>query len=208
MSHVNHFDDLASTWDDDPRRIARAAAVAAEIGRRLRLEAGTAILEVGAGTGAIGRTLAPQVAQVTLLDSSAKMTEVARQRIQQTGLRQVRAICGELSDLRGERFDVIIASLALHHMPDVPAALSQFAGLLRVGGQVAIADLDEDIEHEYHDEGFGGHHGFNRDHLSADLRQAGFDGLEWTTVFQMPKTTRSGQEKVFPVFLVTATLSG
>ena len=46
--------------------------------------------------------------------------------------------------------------------------------------------------------------GFDREVLEQALSRAGFGELEWDTVFHMSKTAADGQERVFPIFLVTA----
>lgn len=201
---VTDFDELAETWDEEPKRLERTRAITGEIRRRCRLGAEVSVLEIGAGTGAIGRGLAAEVGPVVLLDSSEAMIGVARRRIAEEGLHQVRAVHGGLDEVSGHTYDLLIASMVLHHMHDTDAALGRFANLLADGGQVAIADLDVDIEGEYHSEGFNGYHGFDREELGQALSRAGFGDLEWSTVFHMTKTVADGQERVFPIFLVTA----
>lgn len=200
---MSHFDDRAATWDDDPTHTQRAAAIVAALRTHVSLTPQTTVLEVGAGTGAIGRSLAPDVQSVTLLDASAGMTDVARQRIE-AGLLNVTAVHGELDTPLGQRYDLIVGSLMLHHVDDIPGALVRLADLLAEGGTLAIADLDEDVTREFHDEGFAGHHGFSREILGADLAAASLTDLRWSTAFEMPKTTASGHTRIFPVFLVTA----
>lgn len=206
---MNEFDAKAATWDDNPRRAARTAAVAAAIVEQIELTPDFAVLEYGAGTGALGRTLAPRVGRVVLLDSSAGMVEVARQRIAEDSLANVEAVEGDLDVMApSDRFDLVVAVLVLHHVSDVPAALARFATLLKPGGRLVIVDLDEDVDHAYHDEGFNGHHGFERTALSRDLEAAGFGELSWRTVFQMQKTLQSGVERTFPLFMAIGRLSG
>ena len=117
---MSHFDDRAATWDDDPTHTQRAAAIVAALRAHVSLTPQTTVLEVGAGTGAIGRSLAPVVQSVTLLDASAGMTNVARQRIEEAGLTNVTAVHGELDAPLGQRFDLIVGSLMLHHVDGSP----------------------------------------------------------------------------------------
>ena len=201
---VTDFDELAETWDEEPKRRERTRAITTEIRRRCRLGADVSVLEIGAGTGAIGRGLAEDAGPIVLLDSSEAMIRVARRRIAEEDLGRVRAVHGGLGEVAGQTYDLLIASMVLHHMDDTDAALGRFASLLADGGQVAIADLDTDIEGHYHGEGFNGYHGFDREELGQALSRAGFGELEWDTVFHMIKTAADGQERVFPIFLVTA----
>lgn len=205
LSAVSEFDDKAATWDEDPRRVARTAAVAAAIAEVVPLAADWSVLEYGPGTGALGRTLASSVGSVVLMDASPGMIAVAKQRVAAQCLTNVDAVVGDLTcgEAPAGQFDLVTASLVLHHVADVSGLLARFAQLLRPGGWLAVADLDQDVSREYHAEGFGGHHGFERAALASDLEAAGYDCLAWRTVFQMPKTTASGHERLFPVFLVT-----
>lgn len=205
---MSEFDDLAENWDEDPNRLERARAIAAGIRAGCALGAQTSVLEVGAGTGTIGRSLAGEVGSVVLLDPSAGMARVARRRVEEDGLARVRVVHGGLDEVAGETYDLLIASMVLHHMDDTDAVLGRFADLLSGGGQVAIADLDTDTNGEYHGEAFAGHHGFDRDELGRALSRAGFRDLAWNTACHVTKTVSDGQERVFPVFLVTARTRG
>ena len=205
---MSHFDDRAATWDDDPTHTQRAAAIVAALRAHVSLTPQTTVLEVGAGTGAIGRSLAPVVQSVTLLDASAGMTNVARQRIEEAGLTNVTAVHGELDAPLGQRFDLIVGSLMLHHVDDIPGALVRLADLLAEGGTLAMLDnvkvgcigpLTRSAA-----EDLGRHHGFSRESRGADLTAAGLTDLRWSAAFDMPKTTASGHTRIFPVFLVTA----
>ena len=65
-----------------------------------------------------------------------------------------------------ERFDLVVASLVLHHVHDIPRVLAGFRDLLDPGGHVAIADLDTEdgsFHAQVHD--FDGHPGFDRDQI-------------------------------------------
>lgn len=204
---MSEFDSKAATWEDNPERWERAHAVADAIAE---VQRGTdVVLEYGAGTGIVGRLLAPNAKRVDLVDASAEMVVVAQRKADEAGLTNVQASHVDLTtggELTGA-YDLIALTLVLHHVTDPQALLTRFAGLLNPGGRIAIADLDRDTDQEYHAEGFGGHHGFDRDELAAQLEAAGFTNLRWQTVFQMPKTTQSGHRRIFPIFLVTGELA-
>ena len=56
---MNRFDELAADWDDDPAKVARAAAAAAVLRDRIPLAgSGWRALELGSGTGLLSRALA------------------------------------------------------------------------------------------------------------------------------------------------------
>ena len=67
---TDDFSARAATWDDDPMKVARAAAVADGIRRRIPLDAATRALEYGSGTGLVSFALRPPLERVTLADSA------------------------------------------------------------------------------------------------------------------------------------------
>lgn len=198
-----HFDALAATWDLEPGKEAEARRLVEAITERLALTGRERLLEYGAGTGLISQALVPHVRSVTLADSSEGMRRVAKEKVSQ-GLLPADTRVWDL-DLESvsapdERFDLVVASLVLHHVHDVPTVLSGFRGLLEPGGHVAIADLDsEDGSFHAHLHDFDGHPGFDRNQLVRWLEASGFEDVsvrDFTTIDKDGTT--------FPVFLATA----
>ena len=89
--------------------------------------------------------------------------------------------------------------MTLHHVADVPALFRQFARHLRPGGQVALADLDEE-DGSFHETAVGIHHcGFSREQIKAWLEDSGFQEIHLETATVIRK-----EGKDYPVFLATA----
>lgn len=201
------FDDAAATWDDDPGHEKRQVAVAEAVVAALDLGPATRALDVGAGTGRLSILLADKVGSVVVTDPSAGMVQVASERIAAAGLGdRLRAVRADLAtDSLEETFDVAWSSLALHHVPDLDALLRSLAGLLVVGGRLAIADLEEDRDGAFHATrpDFDGHHGFDRDTLAQQLSAAGFGDVRFADA-----TTIVKDDREFGVFLCTATRTG
>lgn len=78
---MNQFDDKAATWDADPAKLARAAAVAEGIRHRVPLSRDVRAMEFGSGTGLLSFRLQPDLGHVTLVDSSEGMLKAAAQKI-------------------------------------------------------------------------------------------------------------------------------
>lgn len=87
-----------------------------------RVKAGEHVLDIGCGIGAVAYDIAEKSKAVVVgIDMNADYLTVARQRFSHP---QVRYILGDvLKDLPGERFDVVILSNVLEHLPERPQFL-------------------------------------------------------------------------------------
>ena len=204
MRERQRFDDEAATWDDDPGHEARQVAVAQAIEEALDLSPRMSAVDVGGGTGRLSILLADRVGSVVVVDPSAGMVQVARERIEAAGLSdRLRAVQADLTtDRLDGAFDVVWSSMALHHVQDLDGLLRSLAELLVDGGRLAIADLDEDPDGAFHadKDDFDGHHGFDRKRLAEQLARAGFADVSF-----LDATTILKGDREFGVFLCTAT---
>ncbi|KAA8885346.1 class I SAM-dependent methyltransferase [Nocardia colli] len=100
--------------------------------------AGRRILDAGCGSGPIFATLRERGALVTGFDASAKMVELARQRLGVDADLRVAAIGSPLPFPDGE-FDDAIASLVLHYLEDWTAPLAELRRVLKPGGRLIIS---------------------------------------------------------------------
>jgi SAM-dependent methyltransferase len=81
-----------------------------------RLHSGERVLDIGCGNGALSYDMAAAGALVTGVDKSAANIEVARERCAHGNLTFVHG--DALTDLPNERFDVVVMSNVLEHLPD------------------------------------------------------------------------------------------
>ena len=201
---MSFFDERADTWDDDPAKVERAAAVARSIAAAVPLDRSTRLLEYGAGTGLVTQALRHAVGPVTLVDTSAGMRRVMQQKVDAGALVDARIWPLDLAtdEPPAEQFDLIVTVMTLHHITDLPTALRSFANLLADNGHLCIADLDKE-DGSFHGAGFGGHHGFDRTELTSELRRAGFGDIRFT---HCTDVIREGS--AYPVFLATCVRNG
>src|SRR5690606_40718717 len=112
-------------WADAPWGRIRYAVVAETLARQLRsMTTGSAlrVLDVGGGDGRDAIPLAMAGHQVTILDPAPSWLEAARQRAEQTGVRErVRVVDGSLDLLSavGGGYDLVLCHFILHYRSEL-----------------------------------------------------------------------------------------
>jgi tRNA (cmo5U34)-methyltransferase len=102
------------------------------------------VIDLGAGTGALGGAILDRVprARVRFLDIDPAMLEVASARVRAHGAR-AELWRGSFDDAL-PACDAVVASLALHHVPERDRKRALYAGVhdaLRPGGVLLVADI-------------------------------------------------------------------
>ena len=106
-----------------------------------RARPGSAVLEVGCGTGQLTGQLAARGLAVTAIDIGASMITVARRHLRGSPV-SFQVVSFEELDALGASFDLIISATAFHWLdPDVKFAKA--ARLLRAGGWLALLNTEE-----------------------------------------------------------------
>jgi ubiquinone/menaquinone biosynthesis C-methylase UbiE len=109
------------------------------------VQPGQTVLDVGCGTGYFARLLARTVGDhglVVGVDASPEMIRYASQRAAQTRSCQFQLGTAESLSLPTDRFDVVVSSLFMHHLPSdlQRTALAEMWRVLRPGGTLLIAE--------------------------------------------------------------------
>jgi cyclopropane fatty-acyl-phospholipid synthase-like methyltransferase len=134
-AHVSRY-DTKEAWD-----------AASEIGllRSLGMNAGSTVLDLGAGTGQFTLAVAPTCSRVVAADVSEPMLERLRAKVTTAGLDNVDVVgAGFVSyEHDGPPVDVAYSRYALHHVPDFwkAHALVRLAGCMRPGGLLRLWDI-------------------------------------------------------------------
>lgn len=202
---TSYFDKEASTWDDAPHRIALVKGVGEAILREAKPTKGMDVLDYGCGTGLVSLYLLPHVRSVTGADSSPGMLEVLQKKIAEGGIANMKVIRLDLEheSVSNERYDMIVTSMTLHHVVDTDRVLRAFREMLVAGGILCIADLDTEPGLFHPPEAGHAHNGFDREQLRSQLERIGFGGVRDVTAHTIRKVVEGGQERDFPVFLIT-----
>ena len=206
QEQASRFDRLAAEWDSNPARVTLARQVARAMAARLPLGPQTALLDLGAGTGLLSLALLPHVGRVTAVDSSAEMTRVLTDKIRSRGLASIQVMHADIQSapLPRESFDVIVSSMVLHHLPDVPAALLALRACLKPAGWIALADLDAEDGSFHPDRSGVFHNGFDRATLARWLLDAGYVEPEAGEAATLDKPGADGRLRHYSIFMITA----
>ncbi|MGE5319985.1 MAG: class I SAM-dependent methyltransferase [Hyphomicrobiaceae bacterium] len=199
-----HFDAKARQWDENPVFRERGLKIAEAIRQTVPLHRQMSALDYGCGTGLLSFPLKEELGPILLADTSSGMLEVVAQKIAAQGVANMTPLQLDLlaDPAPAQRFDLIVSSMTLHHVPDTDHILRVFHDLLNPGGYLCIADLDAE-DGSFHGIGIDVHHGFDRLDLKRRAAHAGFADVQFQTVFNIAKERESGTRD-YPVFLMTA----
>jgi SAM-dependent methyltransferase len=109
----------------------------------LDLQSHCTVLDVAAGTGLLGRAIAPYVKQVVAMDATPEMLREGRHQAARDGLANIVFEHGlaEALPYPTDTFDMVASRFAMHHFADPRAAMNQMVRVCRPGGTVAVIDL-------------------------------------------------------------------
>jgi phosphatidylethanolamine/phosphatidyl-N-methylethanolamine N-methyltransferase len=104
--------------------------------RKLKIQPGERVLEVGVGTG-INAAMYPPHCHVTGIDLSASMLERARERLTRKGITNVRLFEMDATRLRfaDDSFDLVYAPYVISVVPDPVAVAREMRRVCRPGGR-------------------------------------------------------------------------
>ena len=193
------FTEKAKEWDTNEMVRQLSAAVGSSILDNVSLNKSMHVMDFGAGTGLISAHVAPLVDKVFAVDTSTAMLEKLAAKPELQG--KVVPICQDILDKPlNNQFDLVMSAMALHHVENTNKLVQRFTEHLKLGGIIALADLDKE-DGTFHPEDVQGvfHHGFDRSALQAILESHGFEDIRFVTAHTVER-----EDNAFPIFLVTA----
>jgi ubiquinone/menaquinone biosynthesis C-methylase UbiE len=113
------------------------------IAAQVRPSADEHVLEVAAGAGHVGRTLAARVAHVTAVDLTRAVLEHGKAEADAAGQRNIVFEVGDAQRLPylDETFDVVVSRLSVHHFEDPAAPIAEMARVCRRAGRIVLIDM-------------------------------------------------------------------
>jgi ubiquinone/menaquinone biosynthesis C-methylase UbiE len=138
---VRQFEATAAAY-----RTSAVHARGADLARLARLVAERQpqeLLDLGCGAGHAAVAAAPFAGSVTAVDLSPAMLQQTAELAAERGLSNVALQQADVAALpfADKTFDVVISRFSAHHWPDLPAALSEAARVLKPGGCAFIIDV-------------------------------------------------------------------
>ena len=102
------------------------------------------VLDIGCGDGSISLPLLPRCSQLTLLDLSSRMLDLARKKIPSDRLNDVDLINGSFigSKLTPQSFDLILCVGVLAHVDSPAAVIAEIARLAKPGASIILEFTD------------------------------------------------------------------
>ncbi|MDZ7779135.1 MAG: metalloregulator ArsR/SmtB family transcription factor [Gemmatimonadota bacterium] len=170
------FARAAERWDDMREELfGRGVRFAPLLGL---LDSGWTVGDLGTGTGALARVIAPFVQRVVGIDRSSEMLSAAEHRLEDIENVELRPGALEALPIEDGELDVALLSLVLHYVVDPPQVLSEVYRTLRPGGRAVVLEMRE------HERGVGyademGHvwPGFEPAQIERWLNETGFDEI-------------------------------
>ncbi len=147
-AELAHFGALASRWwdpDGEFRTLhdinpARIELVDQRIGLR-----GKRIVDVGCGGGLLSEAMARRDAEVTGIDMSAEVLDIARLHLLESGplpVEYVQISAEDLAQSSPGSFDAVTCMELLEHVPDPASLIFACAQLVKPGGSVIVSTLN------------------------------------------------------------------
>src|SRR5450756_679336 len=142
------FDSKADTYDSwymTPLGAYEDELESALVFKHVGVVRGKTVLDVGCGTGLYSIRLSEGGADITAVDISSKMIEIARRKAQDRG----QYIWYDQADMaklpyENRTFDMVVSITALEFAADPLLALMEMARVLRPGGKLVVGVLNND----------------------------------------------------------------
>ncbi|MCP3952790.1 MAG: class I SAM-dependent methyltransferase [Desulfobacterales bacterium] len=203
---TDQYEAKAGEWDEIPWKIELAEEVFSAICAKVKIRPDTRLVDLGGGTGLLTLKFKEHVSNITVVDSSAAMLGVLREKIKTQDLSNIEIIAAELSPgtLPPCSCDLILSMLTLHHIEDLRVLFTIFYATLAPGGNIALVDLAREDGDFHPAEAEYFHNGFETAALRTPLEKAGFKNIEIDTFASITRKTDSGDTKKYPILLVSA----
>ena len=137
--------EVARQFETRHRSFRNFEAEFQRIRKRVNLSRDDVVLDLGCGSGAFVIPAAQYCKKVYAVDVSAPMLTILQEKLSENKIENVETVHAGFLTYRhlGEPVDVVVSSIALHHLPDYwkAVALLNIANTLRPGGVFYLLDV-------------------------------------------------------------------
>lgn len=194
QDNTNHFNAAANTWDTD-EAILRTSVFAAALKKHLVDQKVSKILDFGCGTGLLAEHFLDICPHILGIDTSQGMLEKFILRFKNQPHVECLALNLEQEPLPHEigSFDVIMSSMAFHHLKNPKNILELLKKTLKPQGVIFIIDLDQEDGTFHPDNKSMGveHFGFSSEELESWAKQLDFKSFTHEIIFEIDKNNRT-----------------
>lgn len=142
------FQDWANEYDTTLGKVSRHQLMLDLAVKVSGVAQGDEVLDIGCGTGLLSlKFLAAADCRVTAIDSSAEMLALFREKVEQYGLAdrvRCRQVSAEEMDFEPGRFEIVAATVALHHVKEKAPVIERIRRSLKDGGRFVLGEIDMD----------------------------------------------------------------
>ena len=191
---------MAAQWDDNPIRRELTKAVWGFVQSCVDIQDDMKVVDFGCGTGLLSVLLAQKCQTVYSLDSSVGMLGRLCEKIDVNKIRNIRTVHHDISkdEPLNIKADVVVSSMALHHIKDTGGVITALSNYLCDGGSVVLTDLYSE-DGSFHKDVETFHNGFEPEEIEKKLQSNGLKIKANKMVYEIRKN-----DDVYPVFGICA----
>lgn len=196
----DNFKEKAKEWDTNPGRVEIAKKFSYEARKNTAINKDMKLLEFGCGTGLVGLSFASSVDSIIMVDNSRAMLSVLREKVAANNIGTVHILEGDIGalDIKESSVDLILSSMAFHHVKEIPAVLRIFKKILNMKGTVIIGDLCTE-DGSFHAPEIVEHNGFDMEDIRNIFNST---GLHVENIYTYNTITRP--DKRYDQFILVA----
>lgn len=194
---MTHFNKIATEWDT-PEKIITNEQYSSRIKSLLVEKNPKKILEVGCGTGLLGSHFLNENSTLLGIDTSEGMLGIFNKKFLTHKNAKSLLLNLEEKNLDENEFDLIISSMAFHHLKSPELMVTKLKNKLSKNGAIAIIDLDKEDGSFHPDPHKMGvfHSGFSEEETQHWATQSNFKKMHREIINTIIKNNKS-----YPLFL-------
>jgi len=142
------FQDWANEYDSTLGKLGRHHAMLDLVVKESGVRDNDSILDIGCGTGFLSlKFLDAADCTITAIDSSAQMLALFQEKIRKFNLSphiSCDQVSAEQMEFTPRQFDIIAATVSLHHVKEKEPVIQKIYDFLKDGGRFIIGEIDMD----------------------------------------------------------------